>query len=79
MKTLDAKPIIGSKDRPWFSVFELQIDRTTAAAWFEAPPHVDWVDGLGDADYWIVQFDCGLMVGFEFLHHCKGGAVLATE
>ena len=79
MKTLDPEPILRSKERPWFELFLLDVPREVAAEWFGCRPHVASVDGLGDADYWIVEFDCGLKVGFEFLHHGKGGSVLATE
>lgn len=79
MKTLDIEPIIGTKQRPWFDVFRLDVDRATAAEWFDRQAHVAWVDGLGDADYWAVEFDCGVWIAFEFLHNGSGGSVLATE
>lgn len=79
MKTLDVAPILKSKVRPWFVVFQLNVDRQKAALWFNCAPHVDWVDGLGDADYWAVEFDCGLSVAFELLHYGNCGAVFATE
>jgi hypothetical protein len=79
MKSLDVKPFIGSKDCPWFIVFQLDVDRHVAASWFSCAPHVEWVDGLGDADYWAVEFNCGLRVTFEFLHFGNGASVFASE
>lgn len=79
MKTLDVKSIFGNREFPWYDLFQLEVDRQTAAKWFNAPAHVDWVDGLGDADFWVIEFDCGLKVAFEFLHHGYPASVLANE
>ena len=79
MKNLDAKTIIGSKERPWFDVFQLNIEREKAAHWLGCEPHVDSIDGLGDADYWAIEFDCGLKIAFEFPHNSEGTSVYATE
>lgn len=79
MKILDVKPLLGSKERPWFNLFQLHVDRQSAAKWFAVEPHVAWVDGLGDADYWIIEFNCGLQVTFEFFHLGSGVFVYATE
>ena len=68
MKTLDVLSLWEDREIPWFHLFELNIDRQTAAQWFGTPAHEAWVDGLGDADFWAIEFDCGLKVGFEFLH-----------
>lgn len=32
---------------------------------------------MGLADYWVVEFDCGLRLGFEFFHLSFGGSVFA--
>jgi hypothetical protein len=39
----------------------------------------DWVDGLGNADFWAFEFPCGLQVAFEFVHSMKGGRVVADS
>lgn len=79
MKTLDVASVISCKDFPGFVAFRLDVDRHLAARWFSCVPHVDSLGGLGDADYWAVEFDCGLKVAFEFLHHGNGCTVFATE
>ncbi len=45
MKTIDFEPIVGSQERPWFILIQLDIDRKAAANWFDCEPHVAWVDG----------------------------------
>lgn len=79
MIQLDAKTIIGNKSRPWFFVFHLNINRNKAYQWFKIEPHVAAEEGLGDADYWALEFECGLRVAFEFFHFSNGGIVYATE
>lgn len=79
MRVLDVKPMIGSRERPWFQVFWLDVERSAMSKWLGTEPYVAWVDGLGDADYWAIEFDCGLKISFEFLHHGEQGSVLATE
>lgn len=79
MKVLAVEDVLDRKERPWFAVLELGIDRRGAAEWFGCEPHVAWMDGMGDADYWGVEFECGLKVVFEFLHCGRGARVLATE
>lgn len=83
MKILDFRTLSG-KDRPWFELFQLKVSREEFSNWIKTAPVVDWVDGLGDADYWAIEFECGLQVGFEFLHGIPPtilppGTVLATE
>lgn len=77
MTPIDVTKILGNKTRPWFHVRQLDIDRHVAAAFFEVDPVVADEPGLGDADYWAVEFDCGLKLAFEFFHWGKGGSVLA--
>ena len=79
MKTLDVEQLFDSQDLPWFELFQLDVDRKLAAEWFNTAPHVAMVDGLGDADFWAVEFDCGLKVAFKFLHHGKPTLVAANE
>ncbi len=84
MKILDVKTNLGNKDRPWIELFQINFPRKEFNHWIKVDPVVDWVDGLGDADYWAIEFECGLQVGFEFLHGMPPrilppGTVLATE
>ncbi|QOV91265.1 hypothetical protein [Humisphaera borealis] len=51
-----------------------------AAAEKLGPPMLtDWVDGLGNADFWAFEFPCGLQVAFEFLQTSKSGRVVADS
>lgn len=83
MKALDFRYLTDTKRFPWFRVYHLQVDRAAAAEWFSrefrCPAHVEVVDGLGDADYWALECDCTLKIGFEFVHLGKGGLVYASE
>ncbi len=79
MKSLNVVQIFDFQQLPWFHLFQLDVDRQTAAQWFCTAPYVAWVNGLGDADFWAVEFDCGLKVRFEFLHHGYPASVLANE
>jgi hypothetical protein len=79
MKVIDPKTMFERRDQPWFDLLEIHVDRAAFKQWINAEPVVEWVDGLGDADYWIIEFDCGLLLSFEFLHLCKGGHVRVTE
>ena len=36
-------------------------------------PYQDFVDGLGDADYWAFEYPCGLRLLFEFIHPIGSG------
>jgi len=51
-----------------------------AAAEKLGPPMLtDWVDGLGQADFWAFEFPCGLRIAFEFLHVAKSGRLIADS
>ena len=78
MKILDSQSDAISKNKPWYAVFQLLRERDTVAEWFKSSPQVEWPIGRSYPDSWVVQFDCGLLVGFEFGLH-DGGAVFATE
>lgn len=39
----------------------------------------DIVDGLGEGDFWAFEYDCGLQVIFQFMHHIDSGRVLADS
>lgn len=53
--------------------------RETAADKLGPPMFVDWVGGLGNADFWAFEFPCGLQVAFEFIHNSEGGRVVADS
>lgn len=78
MVPLDVTTILGSKARPWFHVFQLNVTRIKAAAFFPVAAVVADEPGLGEADYWAVQFDCGLKIGFEFFHLTDNASVYAA-
>jgi hypothetical protein len=77
MLPLDATKILRSKVRPWFLVCQLNVTRNKASEFFPVGPVVADEPGFGNADYWAVQFDCGLKLAFEFFHHCTGGLIYA--
>lgn len=77
MRPLDVTKILGNKTRPWFHVFELTVNRQAASKFFTVDPVVADEPGSGNADYWAVEFDCGLRVGFEFFHSYEGASVYA--
>ena len=77
MITLDVTTILGDRTKPWFDVCQLNVQREDAALFFDVPPVVADEPGLGDADYWAVEFECGLKLSFEFFHQSGGGSVLS--
>lgn len=77
MIELDVTKIRGNRTRPWFLVCQLRIHRQDAASFFNVEPVAADEPGLGDADYWAVQYDCGLKLAFEFFHLSEGGSVYA--
>ena len=77
MIALDASTMIGSKERPWFHVLQLNVERDVASEYFPVEPVVADEPGLGNADYWFVEYECGLKVGFEFFHLSSGASVYA--
>ncbi len=79
MKLLEIKSEIEKPPRPWFQLFRLSVNRGAAKEWFGCEPFVEFVDGLGNADIWAMEFECGLRVGCEFLHLETGGTIRASE
>jgi hypothetical protein len=79
MKLVDPRTVFGCKDRRWFDLLQIHISREKFERWTGSEPVVEWVDGLGNADYWIIEYDCGLQLGFEFVHSCDVGHVCARE
>lgn len=65
MKAPDFIKTFGSNELPWFHLFQLDVRRQSIADWVREEPHVEKTDGLPDADYFAVEFDCGLIVSFE--------------
>lgn len=44
------------------------------------PPHLtEWVDGLGNGDFWGLEFSCGLLVLIQFMHFTEVGIVTADS
>lgn len=60
--------MFGDRSRPWFSLFTLNVERRKIHDYLDAEPVVANEPGLGNADYWAIQFDCGLKVLFEAFH-----------
>lgn len=40
---------------------------------------VDWVDGLGDTDFWAYEFPCGLQVAIEFRHMRESDGLVCAD
>lgn len=60
--------MFGDRSRPWFLLFTLNRERQEIQRYLQADPFVASEPGLGNADYWAVQFDCGLRILFEAFH-----------
>lgn len=59
---------------------EVNVTRKAAAVLLGPPQLVDEDSGLGEADWWAFQYDCGLQIVVEFLHANDGhGIVLADS
>jgi hypothetical protein len=43
------------------------------------PTATMWDDGLGEADFWALEYPCGLQVLYEFTHYPSGGSVVADS
>jgi hypothetical protein len=81
MPTQNAKPLsfpVRFPDVPPFLVF-CNVSRQVAADRLGPPMLIDWVDGLGNADFWAFEYPCGLQVVFEFVHESNGGRVVADS
>ena len=50
-----------------FHIANLQYDLDLAKSMLGDPTHRDWVDGLGDADYWAFAYPCGLRIAYEYI------------
>ena len=77
----NAKPLAFPVPFPNVPAFLLScnVSREAASEILGPPMHTDWVDGSGNADFWAFAYPCGLQVVFEFLHHFRGGIVLADS
>lgn len=60
-------------------LFLINVPRKTAAEVLGPPMVTDIVDGLGDGDFWAFEYECGLQVVFQFMHHIDSGWVLADS
>jgi len=78
MKALDFSNVI-TKDLPWFQLFVLDVPLEVVAEWAGVNPHVMWRDGLDNADYFAVEFECGLMLAFECGHEYGPSLVVSIE
>lgn len=61
-------------DLPAFLV-EFRVTREAAHRELGSPHQIEWVDGLGNSDFWAFEYPCGLQVVYEFVH--LGPAALA--
>lgn len=58
-----------------FRIASLKYDLALAKHHFGESPWQNFVDGLGDADYWAFEYPCGLRMLFEFIHPLGVGMV----
>ena len=79
MKFIDPKTVFGRRDLPWFDLLQIHVQREEFKQWLSSEPLVEWVDGLGEADYWIIGYDCGMWLSFEFVHAYDFGRVSSSE
>lgn len=76
-----AKPLtfpVPFPDLPAYLVY-CNVLREAAIDKLGPPMLTEWVNGLGDADFWAFEYPCGLQIAFEFLHKSKGGRVVADS
>lgn len=78
-KPLDTAALIVDSTRPWFVVFYLQAPRPAVREWLHFPPHVSGENGLEDADYWAIEFPCGLQLLLESFPTGEGVCICANE
>lgn len=69
--------MFGDRSSPWFLLFTLEVPREELHDYLQAEPVVASEPGLGDADYWAIQFNCGLKVLFEAYHDSQDVMVAA--
>ena len=58
---------------------EIQSTRNEAHHNLGLPHLTNWVDGLGECDFWAYEYRCGLQVVYQFLHDGQGGSALADS
>ena len=51
-----------------FHIASLTYNIDSARSLFGPSRFQDFVDGLGDADYWAFQYPCGMKLLYEFIH-----------
>lgn len=54
-------------------LFIIKVPRTTAAEVLGPPMVTDNFEGLGEGDVWAFEYECGLQVVFQFMHHSDSG------
>ena len=57
----------------------LNIKHTDAIKTLGQPLLTDWVDGLGDTDFWAYKFACGLQIVIQFRHIREGGGIVCAD
>lgn len=55
------------------------VPRETVQNLVGTPMHIEWINGLGHADFWAFEYSCGLQVVFQFMHDSEGGLVWADS
>jgi len=51
-----------------FHIANLDYDINHAREQFGPSPYQEFVDGLGEADYWAFTYPCGIKLAYEFIH-----------
>jgi len=62
-----------------FYLVACNVPREVVPNFLGPPMLIGWIDGLGDCDFWAFEYPCGLQVALQFLHHGKGGIVVADS
>lgn len=58
-----------------------EVERQVATDLLGPPAMTEWVEGLGNADFWAFEYPCGLQLVYQFLHYgtSTGGIVTADS
>jgi hypothetical protein len=59
-------PVPFAEIPPWICCWN--VSRQVASERLGPPAVTDWVEGLGEADFWAFEFPCGLKVVCELVH-----------
>ena len=69
--------MFGDRSFPWFILFHLCVSHEEIRNYLQAKPVVANDANWGDADYWAIQFDCGLKIALEAFHESPHALVYA--